>query len=170
MRKLVPLFMLFLSSCAASIPPVEVTRFHTEQPVGAGSITVVAASGVDVRSLEFHTYSAAVSRELSRLGYQPTDESSSPWIAEVEFSRGTRTDFARRSPITIGVGGGTYGGGVGIGVGTSFPVGTPRSTETVLSKMMVRIKSRATGHPVWEGRASTSAPAQDTSAQPTQSA
>jgi Domain of unknown function (DUF4136) len=166
MRVFALILPVVLAACTASIPPVEVTRFHLGQVIPAGNVAIVPVVGGDSQALEFRTYAAAVARELARLGYTEAATALTPLIAEVDFSRGTRTDFARRSPVTIGVGGGSYGGGLGIGIGTSFGVGGNRSRETVLTRLSVRLKTRSDGKPVWEGRAETQAPAGAPSAQP----
>ena len=41
---LFPLSLCALSACAASIPPVEVTRFHLGQQPAAGAATIEAAA------------------------------------------------------------------------------------------------------------------------------
>ena len=156
-----------LAQCAAPIPPVEVTRFHTGDTQKLGPAMIRAAEGLDAEGLEFRTYAAAVSRELVRLGFADSREANSPWIAEVGFSRGSREQMSRGSPVSIGVGGGTYGRNVGIGVGTSFPLGeSNRSRTIVLTRLSVRLLNRADGKAVWEGRAETSAPASAPSAKP----
>jgi hypothetical protein len=160
----VPIFAL--SGCAATIPPVEVTRFHAGVSASPAAISIVPLGGGDPQGLEFRNYAAAVSRQLATLGYSDTGDSKSPYVAEVDYSRGTRTDFAKRSPVTIGVGGGTGGGGFGIGLGTSFGIGGNGTRETVLTRLTVRIKMRVDGKAVWEGRAETAAPARAPAAQP----
>ncbi len=159
-----------LSACSATIPPVEVTRFNTGQQMVSGSVAVVPMAGGDSQGLEFRTYASAVSRQLAALGYADNSGSTSPYIAEVDYSRGTRTEAAKRSPFTIGIGGGigggSYGRGGGIGIGTSIGLGRGGTRETVITRLSVRIKSRADGKAIWEGRAETAAPARAPSAAP----
>ena len=88
----VALAFAMLGGCAASIPPVEVTRFHGEGPVAqSGGILVESASGRDADSMEFRTYASAVRQELQRIGF--TDETglqtvaASEYVAVVDFSR-----------------------------------------------------------------------------------
>ena len=159
---LFPLSLLALSACAASIPPVEVTRFHLGQQPAAGAVAIEAADGQNAANLEFGTYAAAVSRELIRLGY-PT-ESKPAYRVVLGFERGER-QVAKRSPVTIGIGGGSFGGSVGIGVGTSFGVGKSTS-EIVATRMSVQMKRVSDGAVVWEGRAQTEAPGNAPAAQP----
>jgi hypothetical protein len=166
MRAVILVLAVALGGCAATIPPVEVTRFHTGQAMAVGPLTVVPAGGGNIQTLEFRTYAVAVGQELARLGYPESADDKSPWIAEIDFSRGTRTDFAKRSPVSIGIGGGSFGGGFGIGVGTSFGVGGSGSKETVITRLSVRLLNRFDGKPVWEGRAETQAPSRAAAAQP----
>ena len=155
-----------LSACAATIPPVEVTRFHVDQPMTPAAIAILPAPGGDTQGLEFRTYGAAVAKQLAALGYLEASDLKSPFIAEVDYTRGTRTDVARRSPFSIGIGTGSYGRGGGFGIGTSFGVGGGGTRDTVTTRLSVRIKARVDGKPVWEGKAQTSAPANAPAAQP----
>lgn len=159
---LFPLSLCALSACAASIPPVEVTRFHLGQQPAAGAATIEATEGLNAAALEFGTYAAAVSRELIRLGY-PQDGKAAYRIV-VGYDRGARP-VAKRSPVTIGIGGGSFGGSVGIGVGTSFGLGKS-TTEIVSTRLSVQMKRVSDGATVWEGRAQTEAPANAPAAQP----
>ena len=169
--KRTPIFMLLasaslVSGCAATIPPVEVTRFHAGQTIAPAAITIQPLGSGDLQALEFRTYAAAVGQQLAALGFTDSADPKSPYIAEVDYTRGTRTDFNRRSPVTIGVGGGTGGGGFGIGLGTSFGIGGTKSRDTIITKLSVRIKTRADGRALWEGRAQTEAPSRAPAAQP----
>lgn len=159
-----PLVLGFaLAGCAASIPPVEVTRFHLGQSPGPGRVTLEAAPGMAANSLEFGTYRAAVARELVRLGFAE-GQSGSSYRATIGFERTSRA-VAAQSPITIGVGGGSFGGSVGIGVGTSFGLG--KKTRTlVTTRMSVQLRRASDSVVIWEGRAQTEAPEAAPAAQP----
>jgi hypothetical protein len=164
-RLFLPLLAAFvLPACTATIPPVEVTRFHLGQPIAAGAALVNAAPGIDGGSIEFRTYALAVQRELTRLGYG--EGANSIYLAEIAYYRDSRARLAKRSPVTIGIGGGSFGGNVGVGLGTSFGIGGDRSKADIVSRLEVRLKKRSDGTVVWEGRAQTEAPANAPSAQP----
>ncbi|MCJ8158512.1 DUF4136 domain-containing protein [Sphingomonas sp. LaA6.9] len=155
---------LALAGCAASIPPVEVTRFHLNQPIAPGTVAIdTAAPGV--KSLEFTNYTNAVAAELQRLGFAPAAIGASDYVATVAVSRDTRQALAQNSPVSVGVGGasGSYGGGVGVGVGFSFG-GKPK--DLIVSELHVQIKRRAAGDVIWEGRAQTEAKENAPAAQP----
>jgi hypothetical protein len=157
---------LALGGCAASIPPVQVTRFHLDGAIAPGTITLSPAVG-----LERQTYEAAVTRELNRLGFASADSPSARYIVAVDIQRDARDAGPRRSPFSIGlggaVGGGGYrGGGVGVGGGISFPIGKRRSSEIVFTRISVRITERATGATIWEGRADTTASSNAPASQP----
>jgi len=149
-----------LGGCAASIPPVQVTRFHLGQ-VAPG--TVMLEPGVT--SLEATTYRSAVTNELRRLGFAEASGGARYRIAVVT-DRDIRAAAPRRSPVSIGVGGGTGGFGGGVGGGVSFGLGGNRSTQIVATRMSVRIVESAGGTTIWEGRAETEAPANAPAAQP----
>lgn len=159
------LLILAASGCVAPIPPVEVTRFHTGQASYQGPVVIRAAEGLNPESLEFRTYAMAVTKEMAGIGLIDSQSATSPWVAEVGFTRGTLSERVK-SPVSIGIGGGTSSGGVGIGVGTTIPVGGSSMRETVITKLSVRLLSRLDGKPVWEGRAETQAPASAPASQP----
>lgn len=159
---LLTLSMLPLAACVAPIPPVEVTRFHAPDQIVAGGFAIESAPGVDANTLEFGTYSAAVTRELMRLGFKA--EAKPQYRVVLAFERAERS-VARRSPVTIGIGGGSFGSHVGIGVGTSFGVGS--STKgIVLTRMSVQMKRITDSVVLWEGRAHTESLSNAPAAQP----
>lgn len=146
---------LALVACASPTGPVEVTRFHAPEKVallGTGAIAVEAASGADAGSLELASYRAAVARELVRLGYSEVAPGEGAQVAEVRFRRGVLTAERARGPVSVGVGGstGSYGSGVGVGVGIDLS-GKPK--DLVMTELAVAIRDRASGEPLWEGRA-----------------
>jgi len=152
---------LLLGGCATTLrlPPTEAVRYHLGAPIERGSIRVepLTAPGVPA-SLEFRTYAAAVEAELLRNGYTLAPAGAQPQlIATVGFTRTAQAGPPKRSPFSIGIGGGGFsggrGGGVGLGGGVGIPVGGGGSTEVVASELAVTIKRRADQSPVWEGRA-----------------
>ncbi len=154
-------FLLALGGCAASIPPVEVTRFHLGNDVARAPVSIVAAGN----SLERSAYDAAVLRELVRLGF-PAGDAAARYAVSTEVTRDSRTAAARRSPVSIGIGGGTGGYGGGVGAGVSFGLGGNRSGETVVTRLSVQLRERGAGGVVWKGRAETQAPSNAPAAQP----
>jgi len=163
MRKLFPLFILLgVSSCAASIPLVQVTRFHLGAKPVAGSIVIEPAADTASDTLEFGAYAAGVRREMTRLGY--SDSGAPAYRLILSYSRSERT-VARQSPVTVGIGGGSSGGGIGVGIGTSFGLG--RKTESLVdTRLSVQMKRTSDDLVVWEGRAQTEAPNTAPAAQP----
>jgi len=151
---------LSLGACATTPTrsPVEVSRFHLGAPLENGTLTAEATSAGWATSLESQIYTAAVANELSHYGYPaPAAGTASQYLAVVGVTRSTRPGPPRRSPVTIGIGGGTssggYGGGVGIGGGVSFPIGKPRYREIILTDLSVQIRRRSDGTVIWEGHA-----------------
>lgn len=146
---------LALSSCVAPVGPVEVTRFHVPElaSLGRGAIAVEPAAGQDGSSLEFGSYAGAVSRQLSLLGYSPAAASgASPQVAMLRIERRSFRPDRARGPVSVGVGGGTgsYGSGLGVGIGLDLSGPPPELVETLLG---VTIRDRASGKPLWEGKA-----------------
>lgn len=161
LKSFLPL-LLGLTGCAASIPPVQVTRFHVAGAPAPGPVLIAAAPDMSSDSLEFRTYAAAVERELIRLGYATSGRATYRVLISQSQSSRTRT---ARSPVSIGIGGGTAGGGVGIGLGTSFGLGSTSRT-LVATRLAVQIKRAADGATIWEGRAETEAPDRAPASQP----
>ncbi len=144
--------ILALSGCAASIPPVEVTRFHTSDALTPAVTTIDAPE-----TLEATSFRAAVSRDLSALGYrQPLGADAASWRAKLSWTRTFREE-RKPSPFSIGIGGGTGGRNIGVGVGTSIPIGGGMR-KIVVTELFVQLIRAADGKPLWEGRAITAAP------------
>jgi len=158
-----------LSGCVASIPPVEVTRFHRNVPLPAGPARLIAMPGEALAAddLEQRLYAAAVQNELTRLGH---DEARSD--ADAKFYYAVRVErFERettRAPgSSISIGAGSFGRSLGISLGTSFPIGKSSSNLRVLTRLSVRLIARGTpDETLWEGRAQTEAPAIAPAVQP----
>jgi hypothetical protein len=152
-----------LAACATTPArsPVEVSRFHLGAPLETGTLSAEPTTAGWATSLESQIYTGAVANELSRYGYAPTATGTpSQYLAVVGVTRTTREGPPRRSPFTVGIGGGTStggyrGGGVGLGGGVSFPVGKTRYREIILTDMSVQIRRRSDGTVIWEGHAQT---------------
>jgi Domain of unknown function (DUF4136) len=157
---------LMLGGCAASIPSVQVTRFHNSPTLASGAVLIQPPVGGDAQSLEFRAYAAAVARELTRLGLTESQDKASPYIVTLDVARDSREELAGRSPVTIGIGGGSFGRSSGISLGTSFGLGKNRAREVVITRMAVQIRKRDAAAVIWEGRAETESPARAPAAQP----
>ena len=152
---------LVLGGCAASIPPVQVTRFH----LGSDIVRAPVAPVIVETSLERAAYDAAVARELARLGFA-AGAADARYTFSTEITRDTRAAAPKRSPVSIGIGGGTGGYGGGVGAGVSFGIGGNKSNELVLTRLAVQLRERGGAGVVWEGRAETEAPMGAPAAQP----
>jgi hypothetical protein len=132
--------------------PVDVTRYHLSQPIPAGTLALQPQTPAQ-QGPEYALYAGAVSNELARLGYAPsTDPARADYIATVSFARTDRGQVRTRPPVTIGLGGGSFGGNVGVGGGASFSVGS--KTRTVYAtELAVQIRRRGDNTLIWEGRA-----------------
>lgn len=141
------------AACTTTPRGTEVTRFHLNEPIAPQAINIEPANEADANSLEFQTYSDIVNAELARIGFNRTPLEEAEMIAVVDVVRDTRMQAARRSPVSIGIGGGSYGGGGGVGVGVSTGVGGSRGGEVTVTMLDVKLKRRSEGTVVWEGRA-----------------
>lgn len=144
---------LLLAGCATT-QPVEVTRFHLDQPIGRGTIDVQPLATAGPASLEFKTYAAAVQGELLRVGYSAAAPgATAQYLATVNFMRASRGTVDLGPPVTLGLGVGSFGRHVGGGVGGGIGIGKHRHKELITSELSVRITDRGSGSTVWEGRA-----------------
>lgn len=146
---------LLATACATSDRfAADVTRFHLNQPVARGTIVVQPMNPVDARSLEYRTYSAAVADQLRAAGFTPVSMlTQAELVAVVDYGQTTREGLARRSPVSIGIGGGTFGRNIGVGLGTTFGLGKGKSSDTNVNMLALQLKRRSDSSVVWEGRA-----------------
>lgn len=154
---------LLAGGCTSSVrqAPVEVTRYHLGAPAERTSVAIEPMTGANQVSPEYQLYADAVASELNRLGYAPSNQAANPagYIAAVSFTRMPRGSFREPSPVSIGLGGGSFGGGrrgggVGLGGGLSFGLGG-KTREVVGSELWVQLRRRADNSTLWEGRART---------------
>lgn len=134
--------------------PVEATRYHLSQPIPPGTVGI-QADGAQVAGPEFSLYTGAVMREMERLGFTPAATGGSPdYLVAIGFTRTDRGQVRTRPPVTIGIGGGSFGGNVGVGGGVSTGIGG--KTRTVYGmELSVQIRRRGDNTVVWEGKAIT---------------
>lgn len=146
---------LALAASPALAAPVEVTRFHTPESIttlGRSAVTVVAAPGTDGASLEQRVWLQAVEAELAALHFGTATPGAADAIAEVRAEREVQRTQRQRGPVSVGVGGSTGGWNSGLGLGLGFNLGGgPKARVT--TRLVVTIRSRATGLSLWEGRA-----------------
>jgi hypothetical protein len=150
-----------LSACATgpSRWPVQATRFHYDAMANRGTVQVEPL-GPGPASIEFKTYAAAVETEMLRQGYTLAPAGAKPqFVATVGFTRALKPLGPKRSPISIGIGGGGFSGGggyrggsgVGLGGGVNFPVGGGGMRQGILTELSVRIQKGPDA--IWEGQA-----------------
>ncbi|MDH7641071.1 DUF4136 domain-containing protein [Sphingomonas oryzagri] len=166
---------LALAGCTTT-NPVQVTRFHLDQPLAPGSFSIESTpamgpgSPVAPDSIELNMYSDIVAGELTRLGYtRASGPADSELTVSVLVDRGTRPDYnAGGSSVSFGIGGASFGRhtGFGGGVGTTVPIGNRQERFIVGTRMQVQIKRRSDGTAIWEGRAMTEAKGQSPDASP----
>lgn len=159
--------VLLLGGCATSTGPIDVTRFHTQQVARQGTVAIVPGNPADANSLEFRTTANAVSAALARNGFSASgsDASRPQFEAVVDLMRETLSPAARRSPVSVGVGGstGSYGSGLGLGIGIDLS-GKPK--PIVATRMRVQLRRSSSTDVFWEGRAETQAKEGSPAAQP----
>ena len=119
---------------------------------------------------EFQLYADAVSVELARMGFgRAASGAAADYVATVDFVRTDRGQVRTRPPVTIGIGGGSFGGNVGVGGGASVGLGS--KTRTVYGiELAVQLRRRGDNTVIWEGKAITETLGGAPGAQPTDSA
>jgi hypothetical protein len=159
--------LVLLGGCAASIAPVDVTRFHVGNVPRGESVAVVATPGVDGSSIEYRTYANAVRTALTRSGFAVVDTGApAPLVASIDYATTIdRPVDTRGKPVSVGVGGstGSYGGGLGVGIGIDLS-GPPKAI--IASRLAVQLRRGPSGEALWEGRAETRAKEGTPGAQP----
>jgi hypothetical protein len=146
---------LALVASPALAAPVEVTRFHTPDTIttlGRSAVAVIAAPGTDSSSLEMRVWLQAVDAELAALHFGTATPGAADAIAEVRVEREVQRTERQRGPVSVGVGGSTGGWSSGVGLGVGFNLGGGPKVR-IYTRLIVTIRSRATGLSLWEGRA-----------------
>jgi hypothetical protein len=121
---------------------VEVGRFHLgEQTIARSQIAIEPFDRADANRPEFPAYVAAVTRELTRLGWTvvPTTRQSEQ-IALIDVEQGSREAIAALSAARVGR-----------GIAGAPPVGSSANVTATL--LEVAIRRRSDGTVFWEGRA-----------------
>lgn len=151
---------LALSACAttgSNLGPTEVSRYNLGTPIAAGTVTIEPAPGGSATGLDYGLYADAVAAEMARIGFAPTPAgTTSQYIATVSFRRDGRGTVQTPPRFSIGLGGGSFGGGRGGGVGLGGGVSTGiggSTREVYVSELFVQLRRRSDGTVIWEGRA-----------------
>jgi hypothetical protein len=155
--------LALLAGCVSGPSGVEVTRFHSAQPLAGASIQVVHVDADMADSLAVRSEADAVLAELVRTGFRPATPPQPPALtATFRLERGT-SEQPRRSGLSIGLGGGFGGRGGGFGTGVNIPV---TSTSQTVSNALLSLQIRRTGDAavVWEGRATAAGAPADVTA------
>ncbi|HEY9090059.1 DUF4136 domain-containing protein [Parasphingorhabdus sp.] len=152
------------------MPPANVTRFHNAPtaPITTGTISIMSpAESSEGTVLEYGTYTAAVRRELQRIGYTElaSGAEDSEYVARISVQTSRLSADGSRSPVSVGVGGstGSYGSGIGVGIGINLS-GKPK--DKIATELSVRISRRADNQAIWEGRSWIEAKAGSPGSQP----
>ena len=111
-----------------------------------------AAPGTDPNSLETRVWLNAVEAELAALKFGTATPGAADAVAEVRVERDVQRTERQRGPVSVGVGGSTGGWHSGVGLGLGFNLGGGPKAR-VYTRLVVTIRSRATGLSLWEGRA-----------------
>lgn len=151
-----------LGGCTATTRggPIDVTRYHLGQPLTERTTVAIEPIGADATvSPEYQLYADAVKLELEKMGYVGGGvDMPSGYIAAVGFARTPAGSYRERPPVSIGLGGGSFGGGrrggVGIGGDVSFGIGG-KTRNLYVSELSVQLRRRSDNSTLWEGRAIT---------------
>jgi len=147
--------VITLSGCAkpAIKAGTEVTRFHRNETIAPQAINLEPADEAETGSLEYNAYQDVVATELARLGFEPAEGNDAELIGVVSVNQTLEMQAPKRSPFSIGIGGGSFGSSGGVGVGTSTNVGGTTGGEVTTTTLEVKLVNRAKKAVIWEGRA-----------------
>lgn len=137
---------------------VQVARFVVEDPalaaaLGKGSVSVVEAPATNpVAPREMATYQAAVIDALAGAGYQ-TATAEGGQVAEVRVLHSVaEPQEAPKKPVSGEMAVGVSNRGSMMGLGINIDLTKPKGA-LVSTRLEARIKDRASGAVLWEGRA-----------------
>lgn len=154
LRTLLITAALAITACTSANPrDTEVTRFHLNPPVPPQTLNIRATDSEETESLEFSSYKTAVVNQLNGLGFAVADNDQAEFIAIIDIKRGVQQQAPKRSPFSIGIGGGSFGGNVGVGGSVNVPVGGERGGEVFVTELFVQLVRRDGMAVAWEGRA-----------------
>ena len=146
--------LALLAACTTNRFEADVTRFHMTQPGLRGSIYLEPLEKTAAGTLEFQNYASAVNAELAEHGFSlASGREGAEYIGVLAYGQTTREGVGGGSPITIGIGGGTFGKNVGVGLGTSFGIGEKKTKETAINMLALKIERASDKSVLWEGRA-----------------
>lgn len=144
------------TAACTTVPTVDVTRFHLGQPIPFDTVSIVTPTP-QPPTLESELRMKAVGDELARLGFRPVpDNGTSTYIATLRAEQSSRAGApTERSPVSIGIGGGTFGRGGGVNGGINFPLGggSGNGPSVIGNLVMLELKRRSDNKIIWEGRA-----------------
>lgn len=153
--------LMALGACTSIDQGIDVTRFHLDQPAARGTVYLEPASEEMQGSLEFRTYADIMAAELRETGFTiAADRENAELLAVMSVAQDTREGLEERSPISVGVGGGSWGSSVGVGLGTTFGLGGGGSGDVVTTLLALRLMRLSDETVIWEGRATSEAKAE----------
>ncbi|MBW7945088.1 MAG: DUF4136 domain-containing protein [Sphingomonadaceae bacterium] len=146
--------LALLAACTTNRFEADVTRFHMTPPGLRGSIYLEPIDKAAAGTLEFQNHASVVGTELAEHGFAPAEaREGAEYIGVLAYGQTVREGVGGGSPVTIGIGGGTFGKNVGVGLGTSFGVGEKKSRATAINMLALKIERASDKSVVWEGRA-----------------
>lgn len=124
------------------------------QVLGKGAIAVVAApSAASGDDRSGATFEAAVENQLAQAGYQTANAQASGQVAEVRLVRAeVEPAEQKHKPLSGEMTMGVSNRGSMIGLGLRYDGSKPRGA-LVSTRLETRIRDRASGQVLWEGRA-----------------
>jgi len=131
----------------------EVTRYHLDQPIAPQSTAVEISSTTEGSNNQIGDYTEIVAAELTALGFTGAGADDADLIAKVNVRKYAQDKPPTRSPVSIGIGGGSYGGNMGVGAGASVPVGGKKGGLANVVELKVDLVQRPGDKTVWEGTA-----------------
>jgi hypothetical protein len=140
---------------SATSTPIKVTRFHLNQPIVPGTVSVeIAPDAAVVPGPEAQLYVDAVAHALSEAGFTPQPAATpGDYHVVVSISRDIADLPPAPKPLQVGLGGEGGNRGFGLGGSVSFGVGKQQPRALVTTRISIRIMRATAPDIIWEGRA-----------------
>jgi hypothetical protein len=131
-----------VTSPGSDIPAYSTFSWHA----AAGSTGTTTAPPLSILDTNIHD---AIRAQLIAKGYREVAESPD-FIVAYDIAP-YQVEKKSSSPVSIGIGVGSWGGNVGGGVGTSVGVGGGQGTDSTMNRLTIRAADAKTTKEVWMG-------------------
>ena len=143
-----------LGACASNRFEADVVRFHRNDVAETATVSLRPADPNLAQTLEFQQYAEILGQRLRSHGFRPAAGGTPDLVGEVSYTTTTRAALREgSSPVSVGVGVGSFGSNVGVSLGTAFGLGGNKGDGGTRVHTLALRLMKPDGPTVWEGRA-----------------